>query len=295
MSSDATGIYSADTVLFRILHDPLFSTAGRFLFPYSSCIDASWNIGDIPRLLPFHSNIRTETSIDVLSYLHREAAERQIFYRIYQEDEIACNPGKADSGLFYFKGRKDAPFAIIAAGGSSYVGSIHESFPQALALSRLGYNAFALNYRISSDSAGAEDLARAVSFVFSHSRELEVDTSGYAAGGSGGGARIAADVAMYGIDAFGEPGAEKPSAIIMQYPDCPGCLPSSPPVFVCSGVLDDKVPWRELKHHIDCLKEYGIPAEMHLYDDVGHGFGLGLDTPAEGWINSAITFWMENR
>ena len=43
----------------------------------------------------------------------------------------------------FFRGRPGAPFAVICPGGGfSYVGSIHEGFPHALALSRMGYNAF---------------------------------------------------------------------------------------------------------------------------------------------------------
>jgi len=35
----------------------------------------------------------------------------------------------------------------------------------------------------------------------------------------------------------------------------------------------------------------GIPTEFHVYDGLEHGFGLGTDTPAEGWIDDALRFW----
>jgi len=50
--------------------------------------------------------------------------------------------------LFFFKGDPGARFAVCNAGGGfAYVGAIHDSFPHALELSKLGYNAFALIYR----------------------------------------------------------------------------------------------------------------------------------------------------
>ena len=62
--------------------------------------------------------------------------------------------------MFFFKGSKDAPFAICNAGGGFvYVGAMHDSFPHALELSKRGYNAFALIYRVEHPY---EDLAKAI-------------------------------------------------------------------------------------------------------------------------------------
>ena len=54
--------------------------------------------------------------------------------------------GQKDAGLFFFPGKRDAPFAGICPGdGFSYVSSIHEGFPLARALSEKRYNAFESN------------------------------------------------------------------------------------------------------------------------------------------------------
>ena len=82
--------------------------------------------------------------------------------------------------LFFFEGKKNAPFAIINAGGGfSYIGSIHESMPRALYLSKQGYNGFALQYRTGGVDITCLDLARIIEFIFEHARELEVDTNCY--------------------------------------------------------------------------------------------------------------------
>ena len=31
--------------------------------------------------------------------------------------------------------------------------------------------------------------------------------------------------------------------------------------------------------------------EFHVYQNVGHGFGLGIGTSAEGWLEDAVRFW----
>lgn len=68
---------------------------------------------------------------------------------------------------------------------------MQDSFPHALELSQMGYNAFALIYRPGAQTA-CEDLARAISFIFTHADELEVDTNCYSLWGGSAGARMAA-------------------------------------------------------------------------------------------------------
>jgi len=81
-------------------------------------------------------------------------------------------PCELNTGLFFFRGNSKAPFSICNAGGGfSYVGAMHDSFPHALELSKLGYNAFALIYR---PGDAYEDLARAITYICDHADELGV-------------------------------------------------------------------------------------------------------------------------
>ena len=81
-----------------------------------------------------------------------------------------------------------------------YVGAMHDSFPHALELSKMGYNAFALIYRPGAQTA-CEDLARAITFIFEHADELEVDTACYSLWGGSAGGRMAATLGSYGLEA----------------------------------------------------------------------------------------------
>lgn len=83
-----------------------------------------------------------------MTFGSRAQQKETVFYDIYSVAEKAADPRKKDTGLFFFKGRKGAPFAVVNAGGGFiYVGAMHDSFPHAYELSKRGYNAFALIYR----------------------------------------------------------------------------------------------------------------------------------------------------
>ncbi len=127
--------------------------------------------------------------------------------------DVMADPAKADTGLFFFKGEEDAPFAICNAGGGfAYVGAMHDSFPCALELSKKGYNAFALIYRPGAQTA-CEDLARAISFVFANGSELGVSTDCYSLWGGSAGARMAAYLDSLGPAAFG--GDDLPLGVVV--------------------------------------------------------------------------------
>lgn len=285
-------LFSQNDSILSIINDPSFSPFGRFIFPTNRRhIDSSWTIEDTDRLLPYHSNIKVETTIDVLNYLKEESEKRTVFYDIYTEKEKAVDPSKRDTGLFFFKGNDGSPFAIISAGGGfSYVGSIHESFPHAIHIARKGYNAFAIQYRTDAEDA-MEDLARAISFVFDNAGILGVSTDCYSLWGGSAGARMAAYLGSYGSAAFYGDDCPRAGAVIMQYTGHSDYTAYDPATFAICGDNDYIASWRIMKNRTNNLKRYGIDAEFHLAKGLSHGFGLGIGTHAEGWIDDAIDFW----
>jgi acetyl esterase/lipase len=46
-----------------------------------------------------------------------------------------------------------------------------------------------------------------------------------------------------------------------------------------------------MARRVNRLREQGTTVEFHRYPDVGHGFGLGTGTSADGWVRAAIRFW----
>ena len=172
---------------------------------------------------------------------------------------------------------------------------MHDSFPHCLHLSRSGVNGFAVIYRPDAQLA-REDLARAVSFIFEHADELSVDTSGYSLWGGSAGARMAAWVGGYGPAAFGAPATTpRPAAAIMQYTGMSELTGADPATYACVGDRDGIASWRTIQGRIDALAKTGVPTEFHVYEGLSHGFGLGVDTVAEGWIDDALAFWKAQR
>jgi len=115
-------------------------------------------------LLPYHSHVSPKIVVSALNHMIDDARNgKTIFYNIYSDAQKRDEPARAHTGLFFFRGRPGAPFAIIAPGGGfSYVGSVHEGFPHAVEISKQGYNAFVLKYRAGFDATVAtQDLATA--------------------------------------------------------------------------------------------------------------------------------------
>lgn len=288
--NETRGQFNLNSKISQVMSDPVFEDYGRLIFP----VDEGYWSGDTLKdlRLVWYSNIDPNKTVEVVNTLWQQAYDgNTVFYDIYTEEEKAADPDKKDTGLFFFRGEPGAKFAVCNAGGGfAYVGAMQDSFPHALELSKQGYNAFVLIYRPGAQS-GCEDLARAISFIFEHADELEVDTDCYSLWGGSAGARLAAWLGSYGPGAFGGDDISKPGAVIMQYTGHSEYTPYDPPTFACVGDNDGIADWRTMERRLQKLSDYGIPTEFHHYRGLGHGFGLGTGTVAEGWLNQAIAFW----
>lgn len=287
------GLFTRDTRIEDVINDPAFEDYGRFLFPLSTWYYSGDTLAELR--LTWYNNIDPDTTVEIVNYLKKEVLKgNKVFYDIYTETEMAADPAKRDTGLFFFRGEEGAPFAICNAGGGFvYVGAMQDSFPHALEISKRGYNAFALIYRPGADTA-LEDLARAISFIFSHSEELGVDTKGYSLWGGSAGGRMAAWMGSYGPKTFGGDDLPRPDAVIMQYTGHSDYTPYDPPTFACVGDRDGIANWHTMEMRINALSSFGIPTEFHHYPGLSHGFGVGKGTIAEGWVDQAVDFWKEN-
>ena len=290
MSELNGGEYTAESRIDDVMTDPAFGDYGRLLFPVEREYMSGDTLGSLG--LTWYSHIDPDETVEIVNTLReRAAAGDTVFYDIYTVDEKAADPDKADTGLFFFRGDECAPFAVCSAGGAfAYVGAMQDSFPHALELSKRGYNAFALIYRPGAQTA-CEDLARAISFIFANADELGVSTECYSLWGGSAGARMAAWLGSYGPAAFGGDDLPRPGAVIMQYTGHTDYTEDDPPTFACVGDSDCIADWRAMQRRIQRLDALGIPTEFHCYAGLGHGFGLGTGTAAEGWIDDAVEFW----
>ena len=282
--------YTANTRIEEVTNDPVFGDYGRLIFPVDYGYSSGNTLGDLR--LTWYNDIDPDKTVEICNYMNSHAqAGDTIFYDIYSDEEKAADPAKEDTGLFFFKGEPGAKFAICNAGGGfAYVGAMHDSFPHALELSKKGYNAFALIYRPGAQTA-CEDLARAITFIFDHADELEVDTSCYSLWGGSAGARMAAYLGSYGTAAFGEDDYPQPGAVIMQYTGHSEVLGTEPPTYACVGTSDWIASYSTMEQRIERIRRNGTDAEIEVFEGLPHGFGLGTGTVAEGWIDRAVEFW----
>lgn len=285
-----TELYTLDTKISDVINDPIFGDYGRLIFPVNNGYYSGDTLGELE--LTWYNNIDPNRTVEIANYMRSHAESGDvIFYDIYTDEEKAADPAKEDTGLFFFKGNPGERFAVCNAGGGfAYVGAMQDSFPHALELSKMGYNAFALIYRPGAQTA-SEDLARAISFIFENVDELEVNTDCYSLWGGSAGGRMAAWLGSYGTAAFGEKDLPQAGAVIMQYTGHSEYSESDPPTYACVGENDGIANWRTMEARLNRLNELGIPTEFHQYTGLRHGFGLGTGTLAEGWINDAVDFW----
>lgn len=284
------GTFTVDTPISEVAGDPAFGEYGRLLFPANEAYYSGETLGELE--LTYYSHIDPDKTVEIANSLKSRAlAGETIFYDIYTDAEKAEDPAKEDTGLFFFKGEPGEKFAVCNAGGAfAYVGAMQDSFPHALELSKKGYNAFALIYRPGAQTA-CEDLARAITFIFEHAEELEVDKDCYSLWGGSAGARMAAWLGTYGPSAFGGGDLPQPGAVIMQYTGLSDYSAEDPPTFACVGDNDGIASWRTMQARLDALSSLGVPTEFHHYPGLGRGFGLGTGTSAEGWLDLAVQFW----
>ena len=289
------GSYTEDTKVTDVINDEVFDGYGRLIFPIDMQISDNLTLKNVNTILTWYSEINTDKTVEIVNYMKKKAGSgQQIFYDIYSDEEKKADPDKQNTGLFFFKGNTGAKSAIVNAGGGfMYVAGIHDSFPHALELSKKGYNAFALIYRPGARTA-CEDLARAIAFLHEHADELGIDMSDYSLWGGSAGARMAAWLGAYGTSAFGEKEYPKPAAVIMQYTGLSEVTGDEPPTYACVGTSDGIASYRSMERYISRIKNNGTNAQIEVFDDLSHGFGLGQNTVADGWLDRAVMFWEDN-
>jgi acetyl esterase/lipase len=295
VSERTGGHLTTRSSLRDVLSHPAFRGFGDQLLPWDDrAYDEHMPLSQIGSLLPYHTLVDPATVTSALNRMIDDVSGgKTVFYRFYTEAQTREQPSRSLTGMFYFRGRPGAPFAVVCPGGGfSYVGSVHEGFPYAAEISRRGFNAFVLRYRTGHGATAAtEDLAAALSYIFDNARMLGVSTSDYSLWGSSAGARMAASIGSHGVEAFGGGKLPRPAVVVMAYTAHSDHASDDPPTFVVVGGRDGIAPPSIVERRVAALRQSGTAVEYRKYPDLGHGFGPGVGTSAEGWIGEATRFW----
>jgi acetyl esterase/lipase len=276
-----------------VVNHPAFKGFGELLLPlednaryYDTRLDR------VESLMPYHGSVNAGSVVGALNRMIDESgAGKTVYYDFYTEREKQADPAKNYTGLFFYRGKPGAPFAIVCPGGGfSYVGSLHEGFPLAEEISKKGLNAFVIRYRVNEQQA-TEDLAAAVAYIFSNAETLGVGTDGYSLWGGSAGARMVGNIALRGVAAYGGGELPKPAAVVIMYTGQSTYSSDFPPTFISVSDDDRIANPATVETRVRNLKNTGVKVEYHRYKRAGHGFGLGLGTDAEGWVGDAVEFW----
>ena len=188
---------------------------------------------------------------------------------------------------------KNTGTAIIVApgGGHSELWISHEGYNPAKWFREHGITAFVLKYRLARepnstytvDKDELADIQRAIRLVRSRAREWHIDTAKIGVIGFSAGGELAALAAMHyapadknAADAIDKED-DRPDFQVLIYPGNISRLTvskNSPPVFIAGGFKDRSDISAGVAQLYLKYKEVGVPAELHIYANVGHGFGI---------------------
>lgn len=204
---------------------------------------------------------------------------------------------------------------VCPGGGHSILAWDLEGTEVAEWLNSIGVSAAVLKYRVPSRTenprytAAVQDAQRALSVVRSKAEQWKIDANklgilGFSAGGETAAMATLLPKRLYEkVDATDDI-AWKPNFSVLIYPaylvnkegtsllDHVEVDDKSPPMFLVHAANDPVVPessvllWLELKRH-------KIPAELHVFSQGGHGYGLrATDMPVTGWP-AACAAWLK--
>ena len=204
-----------------------------------------------------------------------------------------------------------AAVLIIPGGGHTELWMDHEGYNVAAFLADHGIAAFVLKYRLAREEGSTytveghalADVQRALRLVRSQSAQWRIDPQrvgvmGFSAGGELG----ALGAARYDSGAPNsadpvERQSSRPSFQALLYPAIPQGMTFSretPPAFLLGGAEDQPSVSLGLAEFYLALRRAGARAELHIYEGVGHGFGLRVNNtgPVAAWPQRFLE-WLE--
>lgn len=296
-TGEMSGHLTTNNYVNDIVNHNAFKGFGELLLPRDNNSGYySTQLSNVGLLMPYHSHIDPNTVIGAINHMIDEVRNgRTIFYDFYTGEQKQLDQSKKNTGIFFFRGQPDAPFAIVCPGGGfNYVGSLHEGFPLAQRISELGLNAFVLRYRFGNEQWATEDLAAAIGYIFRNSETLKLSTKDYSAWGGSAGARMVGNIALEGMSAYGGGNLPKPATAVIAYTGQASYSSNFSPAFITVAANDGIANVNTVDKRVENLRNMGVDVEYHRYESAGHGFGLGTGTDAEGWVDLAVQFWQKH-
>ena len=232
--------------------------------------------------------------------------------RVQGSDEIVSGVHRPSLTVYLPAKATASGAAVIVAPGGSYreLWITHEGYRVAEWLSRHGIAGFVLKYRLPREAGSTytiegtalSDVQRAIRTVRARAAEWGIDPQRVGVMGFSAGAHLAGlaatqsdGAAKQGVDEIDRQSA-KPAFQALIYPPKMNVTYSkdTPQAFLACGG-EDQIS-AGIPNLYQALKNAGVPAELHIYAGVGHGFGIraGNSPRVAGWIER-FREWMSDR
>jgi acetyl esterase/lipase len=203
---------------------------------------------------------------------------------------------------------------VIPGGGHRELWMDHEGYRVAEYLAAHGIAAFVLKYRLANEPGSQysiegqslPDVRRSIRLVRSQAARWHIDPQQVGVMGFSAGGELAALASS--SDGEGEAGSvdeaarqsARPSFQALIYPAMPAaltCSSDTPRAFLLAGANDQPAISEGLAELYLRLRRCGAQAELHLYQGVGHGFGLRASNtgPIAAWPQRFLEWMNENR
>jgi len=207
------------------------------------------------------------------------------------------------------RSQNSGPTVVVFPGGSYRIIAIDlEGTEVCDWLNSIGVNCVLLKYRVPDSGpfpksgAALQDAQRAIGIVRQRAAEWHLDPKRVGVLGFSAGGHLAAAVSTHyeqrlyaAVDAADQLSCRPDFAVIMYpgylanseknfefSPDIP-VTPSTPPAFLVQAE-NDQVHVENVVEYFMALKRSGVPAELHIYAEGGHGYGLRpTEKPVTGW------------
>jgi acetyl esterase/lipase len=222
--------------------------------------------------------------------------------RVRQNVEYAVVGGKSlRMDVHLPAGRTPAP-AIVLVHGGGFTGGAKGGYTGELArhLSRNGYAAFDIDYRLQGDlgagatleraiAAAKEDLGRAVEHVVAESKTYAIDPDRLAVGGGSAGA-ITALLSTYGNTRSARPPRVVVSLWGGMYGEERAIKAGDPPVLLVHGTADKTVPFAHSESIATAARKAKVEAVLLRVEQGGHTLPLNLRVQGKTILEHVTVF-----
>jgi len=223
---------------------------------------------------------------------------------------------------------------IFPGGGYSHLAMHKEGKKIALWLNSLGITAFVLKYRLPTDrvmkdkSIGPlQDAQEAIRTIRRNAKEWNIDPAKIGVLGFSAGGHLASTLATHYLDKVYDAdtisarpdfsiliypvismeegithngskvnllGANAVKELVDKYSNEKQIDANTPKTFLIHASDDKVVPVENSIQYYMNLKKFNVPVEMHLYENGGHGFGLGTKGTHTEWPKACEKWLAEN-